>query len=69
MYVRGKISLYCLVGWVIRGFSRFVNIRDGTGATPLHLAARQSNPDCVRALLSSGALVSASTGGYRYHIA
>ncbi|KAG8376886.1 hypothetical protein BUALT_Bualt09G0110700 [Buddleja alternifolia] len=48
------------------GFSRFVNIRDGSGATPLHLAARQSSPDCVHILLSSGALVSASTGGYSY---
>ncbi|KAL1298503.1 putative E3 ubiquitin-protein ligase XBAT31 [Arachis ipaensis] len=46
------------------GFSRFVNIRDGKGATPLHLAARQRRPDCVRVLLDSGALVCASTGGY-----
>ncbi|KAL3839537.1 hypothetical protein ACJIZ3_024128 [Penstemon smallii] len=48
------------------GFSRFVNIRDGSGATPLHLAARQRRPDCVHVLLSSGALVCASTGGYSY---
>ncbi|KAI3473215.1 hypothetical protein Pfo_030507 [Paulownia fortunei] len=48
------------------GFSRFVNIRDGSGATPLHLAARQRRPDCVHTLLSSGALVCASTGGYSY---
>lgn len=27
---------------IVRGFARFVNIRDGNGATPLHLAARQS---------------------------
>ncbi|KAK4396242.1 putative E3 ubiquitin-protein ligase XBAT31 [Sesamum angolense] len=47
------------------GFSRFVNIRDGSGATPLHLAARQRRPDCVQILLSNGALVCASTGGYR----
>ncbi|XP_051130563.1 putative E3 ubiquitin-protein ligase XBAT31 [Andrographis paniculata] len=48
------------------GFSRFVNIRDGSGATPLHLAARQRFSGCVRILLSNGALVCASTGGYRY---
>ncbi|KVI03603.1 Ankyrin repeat-containing protein [Cynara cardunculus var. scolymus] len=46
------------------GFSRFVNIRDGKGATPLHLAARQRRPQCVHLLLDSGALVCASTGGY-----
>ncbi|KAL9153174.1 hypothetical protein ABFS82_10G032800 [Erythranthe guttata] len=48
------------------GFSRFVNIRDGSGATPLHLAARQKRTECVHILLTSGALVSASTGGYSY---
>ncbi|CAI9783246.1 unnamed protein product [Fraxinus pennsylvanica] len=48
------------------GFSRFVNIRDGSGATPLHLAAHQRRRDCVHVLLSSGALVLASTGGYSY---
>ncbi|KAL0309847.1 UNVERIFIED_CONTAM: putative E3 ubiquitin-protein ligase XBAT31 [Sesamum radiatum] len=48
------------------GFSRFVNIRDGSGATPLHLASRQRRPDCVHILLSNGALVCASTGGYSY---
>lgn len=46
------------------GFARFVNIRDGRGATPLHLAARQRRPDCVHILLDNGALVCASTGGY-----
>lgn len=46
------------------GFSRFVNIRDKSGATPLHLAARQNRSDCLRILLSRGALVCASTGGY-----
>ncbi|KAL5156881.1 putative E3 ubiquitin-protein ligase XBAT31 [Glycine soja] len=46
------------------GFSRFVNIRDGKGATPLHLAARQRRSECVHILLDSGALVCASTGGY-----
>lgn len=49
-----------------RGFARFVNIRDGGGATPLHLAARQKRPECVHVLLESGALVCASTGGYRW---
>ncbi|PWA79952.1 XB3-like protein [Artemisia annua] len=48
------------------GFSRFVNIRDGKGATPLHLAARQRRPRCVHMLLDSGALVCASTGGYGF---
>ncbi|KAI3830066.1 hypothetical protein L1987_04199 [Smallanthus sonchifolius] len=48
------------------GFSRFVNIRDGKGATPLHLAARQRRPECVHTLLDSGALVCASTGGYGF---
>lgn len=46
------------------GYARFVNIRDGRGATPLHLAARQRRPECVHILLNSGALVCASTGGY-----
>ncbi|KAE9587922.1 hypothetical protein Lal_00002832 [Lupinus albus] len=46
------------------GFTRFVNIRDGKGATPLHLAAHQRRPECVHILLDSGALVCASTGGY-----
>ncbi|XP_074267950.1 putative E3 ubiquitin-protein ligase XBAT31 [Silene latifolia] len=46
------------------GFARFVNIRDGKGATPLHLAASQGRPDCVHALLDCGALLCASTGGY-----
>lgn len=48
------------------GFTRFVNIRDGDGATPLHLAARQRRHDCLHILLDNGALVSASTGGYGY---
>ncbi|GFQ06860.1 putative E3 ubiquitin-protein ligase xbat31 [Phtheirospermum japonicum] len=39
------------------GFSRFVNIRNGSGSTPLHLAARQRRPNYVRILLSSGALI------------
>ncbi|KAJ6299644.1 hypothetical protein OIU76_020592 [Salix suchowensis] len=46
------------------GYARFVNIRDGRGATPLHLAARQKRPECVHMLLDNGALVCASTGGY-----
>ncbi|KAG5253720.1 ankyrin repeat family protein [Salix suchowensis] len=49
------------VSW---GYARFVNIRDGRGATPLHLAARQKRPECVHMLLDNGALVCASTGGY-----
>ncbi|KAK6137983.1 hypothetical protein DH2020_028264 [Rehmannia glutinosa] len=48
------------------GYSRFVNIRDGKGATPLHLAARQRRPQCVHILLDNGALVCASTGGYSF---
>ncbi|WOL14896.1 E3 ubiquitin-protein ligase [Canna indica] len=48
------------------GFARFVNVRDGNGATPLHLAARQAQPQCVHILLDNGALVSAVTGGYGY---
>ncbi|CAH9108805.1 unnamed protein product [Cuscuta epithymum] len=51
------------VSW---GFARFVNVRDGKGATPLHLASRQRRPDNVRLLLNSGALVCASTGGYGF---
>lgn len=51
------------VSW---GYSRFVNIRDGKGATPLHLAARQRRPECVHILLDNGALVCASTGGYGF---
>ncbi|XP_057956059.1 putative E3 ubiquitin-protein ligase XBAT31 [Malania oleifera] len=46
------------------GFARFVNTRDGRGATSLHLAARQRRPECVHILLDNGALVCASTGGY-----
>ncbi|CAI9108085.1 OLC1v1007605C2 [Oldenlandia corymbosa var. corymbosa] len=51
------------VSW---GYARFVNIRDGKGATPLHLAARQRRPECVHELLDNGALVCASTGGYGF---
>lgn len=43
-----------------------MNVRDGKGATPLHLAARQRRPECVHILLDSGALVCASTGRYGY---
>ncbi|OVA18346.1 zinc finger protein [Macleaya cordata] len=46
------------------GFTRFVNVRDDNGATPLHLAARQRQPDCVHILLNNGGLVCASTGGH-----
>ncbi|XP_009790266.1 putative E3 ubiquitin-protein ligase XBAT31 [Nicotiana tabacum] len=48
------------------GYTRFVNVRDGKGATPLHLAARQRRPECVHILLDNGALVCASTGGYGF---
>ncbi|OAY51806.1 putative E3 ubiquitin-protein ligase XBAT31 [Manihot esculenta] len=54
-------SSHVAVSW---GYARFVNIRDGRGAAPLHLAARQRRPQCVRILLDNGALVCASTGGY-----
>ncbi|CAA7392764.1 unnamed protein product [Spirodela intermedia] len=47
------------VSW---GFARLVNVRDGDGATPLHLAARRRRPECVHLLLESGALVCATTG-------
>ena len=43
-----------------------MNIRDGRGATPLHLAARQKRHECVHILLCSGALVCASTSRYGY---
>ncbi|XP_023518232.1 putative E3 ubiquitin-protein ligase XBAT31 [Cucurbita pepo subsp. pepo] len=48
------------------GFIRYVNIRDGGGATPLHIAARQRQPRCIRILLANGALVCASTCAYGY---
>ncbi|CAN4121027.1 unnamed protein product [Withania somnifera] len=48
------------------GYARFVNVRDGKGATPLHLAARQRRSECVHILLDNGALVCASTGGYGF---
>lgn len=51
------------VSW---GYARFVNVRDGKGATPLHLASRQRRPVNVRILLNNGALVCASTGGYGF---
>ncbi|XP_031113149.1 putative E3 ubiquitin-protein ligase XBAT31 [Ipomoea triloba] len=48
------------------GYARFVNVRDGKGATPLHLASRQRRPECVHMLLNNGALVCASTGNYGF---
>ncbi|XP_057548477.1 putative E3 ubiquitin-protein ligase XBAT31 isoform X2 [Amaranthus tricolor] len=48
------------------GFTRFVNIIDGKGATPLHLAACHRQPECVHILLDHGALVCASTGRFGY---
>jgi E3 ubiquitin-protein ligase XBAT32/33 len=46
------------------GFARFVNVRDDTGATPLHLAARQGWRRCVHVLLENGAIVSASSSAF-----
>ncbi|XP_051181988.1 E3 ubiquitin-protein ligase XB3 [Lolium perenne] len=48
------------------GYARFVNVRDDTGATPLHLAARQGWRRCVHVLLESGAIVSASSGAFGF---
>ncbi|XP_022978046.1 putative E3 ubiquitin-protein ligase XBAT31 isoform X1 [Cucurbita maxima] len=48
------------------GFLRYVNIRDGGGATPLHIAARRRQPRCAQILLANGALVCALTCGYGY---
>ncbi|CAN4098847.1 unnamed protein product [Withania somnifera] len=48
------------------GYARFVNVKDGKGATPLHLATRQRQPELVRILLDNGALPCASTGGYGF---
>ncbi|KAL3367254.1 hypothetical protein AABB24_011794 [Solanum stoloniferum] len=48
------------------GYARFVNVNDGKGATPLHLAARQRRADCVHILLDNGALACASTDGYGF---
>ncbi|KAL5650119.1 hypothetical protein ACJX0J_040928, partial [Zea mays] len=48
------------------GFARFVNVRDDTGATPLHLAARQGWRRCVHVLLENGAIVSASSGAFGF---
>lgn len=39
-----------------------VNVRDGTGWTPLHLAARAGRADVVRALVEKGAEVDAQDG-------
>ncbi|XVE93083.1 hypothetical protein REPUB_Repub01dG0159500 [Reevesia pubescens] len=48
----------------IRGYARFVNIRDARGATLLHLAARQMQLECLHILLDNGSLVCASTDRY-----
>jgi E3 ubiquitin-protein ligase XBAT32/33 len=56
--------LMCSQLWRCRGFARFVNVRDDTGAKPLHLAARQGWRRCVHVLLENGAIVSASSGAF-----
>lgn len=48
------------------GYARFVNVKDGKGATPLHLAARQRRSECVHILLDNGALACAATDGYGF---
>ncbi|KAA8525383.1 hypothetical protein F0562_007199 [Nyssa sinensis] len=62
------VAASCCVSFVFdgRGFARFANIRDGNGAIPLHLAARQRRPECVHILLDIGAPVCASTSNYGY---
>lgn len=60
---KAKLCLFVYFGANGRGFARFVNIRDKSGETPLHLAARQGQPECAHVLLDSGALACASTGG------
>lgn len=62
---KAKLCPFCLLCFGVngRGFARFVNIRDKSGETPLHLAARQGQPECAHVLLDSGALACASTGG------
>lgn len=46
------------------GFARFVNVRDGIGATSLHLAARMKHAGVVQLLLRNGAIVCATTGAH-----
>ncbi|KAI0498317.1 hypothetical protein KFK09_021558 [Dendrobium nobile] len=62
-----NLNICLLLFSKFRGFSRFVNVRDTKGETPLHLAAKQGRLACVRMLLDKGALVSASSGnnGFR----
>ncbi|MCO5581915.1 hypothetical protein L7F22_035804 [Adiantum nelumboides] len=43
------------------GFCRFVNVRDRSGAIPLHMAARAGHAQIVRLLLNHGAFISAVT--------
>lgn len=58
------LMIHQLWFWRCRGYARFVNVRDDTGATPLHLAARQGWRRCVHVLLENGAIVSASSGAF-----
>nr|GLL30997.1 putative E3 ubiquitin-protein ligase XBAT31 [Ipomoea trifida] len=60
------VAVSCYLYRISRGYARFVNVRDGKGATPLHLASRQRQPECVHMLLDNGALVCASTSGYGF---
>ncbi|KAH7283637.1 hypothetical protein KP509_34G017400 [Ceratopteris richardii] len=43
------------------GYRQFINVRDDSGVTPLHLAARSGHSSIVHMLLSNGALVCATT--------
>lgn len=59
-----RCLIYLELDVVGRGFIRYVNIRDGGGATPLHIAARRRQPQCIRTLLANGALACALTCAY-----
>ena len=59
--IRCMVMINNVFQFYVRGFARFINVRDNNGATPLHLAARFNHPAVVRFLLSKGALVCATT--------